>query len=356
MGDPLVTYAAIQAQPEPVEPLREKYEDVVIGVRRFPDGSEGPLYKRQKVKPPEPQQAAWPQPYPQMHTESEAKAALKTQVDPHAALSTEYQRQRDAVPCELGFYLWEVDHLGGNSYGKLTEPYFHTEHEYRCTDISCYVSKDGEPAKRVLRTDAQKLQAELGDTVEWETPIGYRSSCDFKFYQKRTYTYRPKATIKLDGRMVTREQAVAEWESKKETCDLTYTDRNGIETIWLCPTLMGFSEVQEYQLRTKPAKVVAWSSLPVGVKVMHPGVSAPCEYRGVWQGRPWVANGSACIAASEGMTLAPSAEQPWIAMQDDDPHTMHGKEKWLATHGILIEVHDSEEKYRITGIAEGWKL
>jgi hypothetical protein len=42
------------------------------------------------------------------------------------------------------------------------------------------------------------------------------------FSQRGTYTYRTRATIKLDGKMVTPEQAAAEWESKEETHDLWF--------------------------------------------------------------------------------------------------------------------------------------
>jgi hypothetical protein len=86
------------------------------------------------------------------------------------------------------------------------------------------VSKDGEPAIRMLRTDAQELQAELGDTVEWShaTTDG-RSYTGYATNNKSirfslatgTYTYR---TIKLDGRMVTPTHSqIAEWREEFET-------------------------------------------------------------------------------------------------------------------------------------------
>jgi hypothetical protein len=69
----------------------------------------------------------------------------------------------------------------------------------------------------MLRTEAQELQRKLGDTVEWNlfgTTLQWEGEV-FTFDVERTYTYRTKATIKLDGRMVTREQAAAEWKTKK---------------------------------------------------------------------------------------------------------------------------------------------
>lgn len=119
----------------------------------------------------------------------------------------------------------------------------------------------------MTREAAQTLQRELGDTVEWESPQGLKTSEPLHklwFDAEGIYTYKTKATIKLDGKMVTREQAMAEWESKKETCDAyCWTDS--------CPSwdknpdacggdFIGIEEVNgiEYQLRAKPAKVVLW--------------------------------------------------------------------------------------------------
>jgi hypothetical protein len=122
--------------------------------------------------------------------------------------------------------LWEFNYenRGWESVG-LNTPIFDNQHEYRCTDISCYVSKDGEPAIRMLRTEAQALQRKLGDTVEWFTPMNMTgaSNDELSFCQGAdygTYTYRTKATIRLDGKMVTPEQAAAEWKAKRETHDV----------------------------------------------------------------------------------------------------------------------------------------
>jgi hypothetical protein len=41
------------------------------------------------------------------------------------------------------------------------------------------------------------------------------------------YTYRTKATIRLDGKMVTPEQAAAEWKAKRETHDVWFTTHTG---------------------------------------------------------------------------------------------------------------------------------
>jgi hypothetical protein len=93
--------------------------------------------------------------------------------------------------------------------------------------LYCYVSKDDEPAIRMLRTEALKLQRQTKDTHEWFNPNS-GSTC-YLSDAEEIYNYRTKATIKLDGRMVTPEQAAAEWESKKETCDVWYRSDNFLE-------------------------------------------------------------------------------------------------------------------------------
>jgi hypothetical protein len=141
-------------------------------------------------------------------------------VDPHAELRAEYAKQVEEGT--TGFYLWGFQSHG---FPKQTctpdAPEFRARATYTCTDISCYVSKDGEPAVRMLRTDAQELQRELGDVVEWFFPNGNSASkWEIGFDAKGTYTYRTKATIKLNGNRVTPAQAAAEWEAKKETHDV----------------------------------------------------------------------------------------------------------------------------------------
>jgi hypothetical protein len=147
-------------------------------------------------------------------------------VDKHAALRVEYAKQvRDDT---RHFYLWQhkVPKLPLiNCFGA---PEFHPEYEYHCTDISCYVSKDGDTAIRMLRTEAQALQRKLGGTADWHYPTAIKAgSWNLDFDGKGTYTYRTKATIKLDGNMVTPEQAAAEWKAKRETHDVWFTTPTG---------------------------------------------------------------------------------------------------------------------------------
>jgi hypothetical protein len=125
----------------------------------------------------------------------------------------------------------------------------------------------------MIRTEAQALQAELGDTVEWLWGSagafgGVVHAVDGFDFIGGTYTYRAKATVKLNGEMVTREQAIAEWKSKKETHDVWFklgdgiwddVVTQGVEHDLLAERLFPTSFPEcEYELRTKPAKVVAW--------------------------------------------------------------------------------------------------
>ena len=189
-------------------------------------------------------------------------------VDPHAADRIKYAKQ--VAEGTTGFYLWEYEHSHSEGWQSVSDkPLFMDGNKYRCTDISCMVRKDGEPAIRMLRREAQKLQRELGDTVDWvwvssSACTGKSFACDesvLSFTNGGTYTYRDKATIKLNGEMVTREQAMAEWESKKDTHDILcavefapeFELQSGV--IWRAYSDQKF----EFELRPKPAKVVAWT-------------------------------------------------------------------------------------------------
>ena len=116
--------------------------------------------------------------------------------DPHAKLRAEYAKQ--VKEGTTGFYLWEFLYSEENEWRVIPfgePPQFINPVQYRYTNISCYVALKGEPAKRMLRTEAQELQRSLGDAVEWLTP--YKSNLNgrevFAFSEQGTYTYAPKA-------------------------------------------------------------------------------------------------------------------------------------------------------------------
>jgi hypothetical protein len=141
------------------------------------------------------QQAAYPQPY------------KKEPLDPHAALRAEYQKQ--VAEGTTGFYLWELKTTYSN-WTDIGYPSWSSDCIYRCTDISCYVSKDGEPAIRMLRTDAQALFLKDEEDSTWfffaGGSEGRISNRDYQLKAGMNYTYRTKATIKLNGEMVTQRR------------------------------------------------------------------------------------------------------------------------------------------------------
>jgi hypothetical protein len=183
-------------------------------------------------------------------------------VDPHAALRAEYAKQ--VQEGTTGFYLWERKR-GMEPFSEVNYLMFFPDAQYRCTDISCYVSKDGEPAVRMLRSEAQELQHQTKDTHDWFDPNNNEpyEGVIFSFNANEgIYTYRTKATIKLDGKMVTPEQAAAEWEAKKETHDVWALNNCGGEVITIKPSFNPYNahlSGYEYQLRPKALKQPTWT-------------------------------------------------------------------------------------------------
>jgi hypothetical protein len=127
------------------------------------------------------------------HLRKEPKAEPEP-VDQHAALRAEYAKQ--VKEGTVGFYLWEFKNKYMTKFAGVSECFewheFHPMLEYRCTDISCYVSKDDEPAIRMLRTEAQELQRKTEDTHDWRDPRG-ADWVHWAFGGEGTYTYRTKA-------------------------------------------------------------------------------------------------------------------------------------------------------------------
>jgi hypothetical protein len=282
-------------------------------------------------------------------------------VDPHAALRAEYAKQ--VKEGTTGFYLWEVDWeekpTGFTSCYQAPE--FNLMRRYRCTDISCVVSKDGEPAKRMLRSEAQELFAETKKTHDWylgKMSLPWEGEV-FCFDADVNYTYRTKATVKLDGKMVTPEQAKDEWEAKKETHDVYL--KNVFNT-FVCVNndnpheIFSIDGQSEYEFRLKPLKQVSWSDMPVGVAVTYRGQTYPL-HRSPVMGFPCVITTDGLICqdfSNSSFGLAPASEQPWIAVQDGED----GFEltEGLYVKGFMTELYMGEQKYRVVGIATGWEL
>jgi hypothetical protein len=58
--------------------------------------------------------------------------------------------------------------------------------------LYCMVALKGEPAKRMLRTEAQELQRQTKDTHDWFHVVNIPASNIFDFDCGGTYTYAPK--------------------------------------------------------------------------------------------------------------------------------------------------------------------
>jgi hypothetical protein len=286
--------------------------------------------------------------------------AIKAQsepVDKHAELRAEYAKQ--VAEGTTKFYLWEYrdKHQIVAPWRMVRVPNF-TVSEYRYTDISCMVAKQGEPAVRMLRAEAQELQRQTDETHEWRLPNGsYRNEMyangKLTFTDKGTYTYAPKATIKLDGKMVTPEQAAAEWEVKKETHDLLFNDSQTKD--WKMPVgLVAWAAFDsreiEYELRPKALKQVSWSDMPVGV-MTNRGTFLKSSH-GFAQ--VLTTDNPYCVSdvADYELELAPASEQPWIALQEGED--FHDTARKFLAAGLFYTFHAN--RYKITGIAEGYVL
>lgn len=233
------------------------------------------------------------QDYPNDFIYRAIKQAQPEPSDPHAKLRAEYAKQVKEGTVE--FYLWEYKLLISDGWEDLHKPSFFPEYEYRCTDISCIVAKQGEPAKRMLRTEAQELQRSLGDKVEWSWVsssecTGKSFACDLKpltFINGGTYTYEPKAL-----------------------------------------------------------KKISWSDMPVGVAVFYGGEKMTTIG---FKSNILIVFSKSGLAyhlptnREIGIELAPASEQPWIPT--------------IAPHeGLVVEYSKFSECMKITGIAEGYVL
>ena len=145
--------------------------------------------------------------------------------------------------------------------------------------------------KTMTRESAKKLQVELGGAVVWSTPFD-----ELLFNKEGIYTYNLKAK-----------------------------------------------------------KSVSWKDMPVGVAVY---TTAQKLQMGIFQG---ISKLGAALATDEGnawmnqpqdLILAPSCQQPWIAVQDE----------FIPVAGLAYETRWGGRPeplalaYRVIGIADGWEL
>jgi hypothetical protein len=207
-----IKYRAVKAQPEPVDPDDVRIE-LVVALNCLASDFEIATYSLQKGSEDRVKAEGAIAHAMKIHAKHNQNGRIFTNksepVDPHAALRAEYAKQ--VKEGTTGFYLWELQHYSaGKPYRPVSYPLFLEDSVYRCTDISCYVSKDGGTAMRMLAADAKALQAELGDAVEWLAGTTKAlNGEDFTFnLRDTTYTYAPKA-LKQDGWKGTREDVIA---------------------------------------------------------------------------------------------------------------------------------------------------
>ena len=229
--------------------------------------------------------------------------------------------------------------------------------------------------KTMTREAAKLLQAELGDTVEWFVH-GTKHEWEgevFAFDGKGSiYTYKLKANlVKLNGKFMTSEAAIALWESKKGTCELWFTSVNGDWILLNNGEILVLADAGAYELRERPLKQIKWKDVPVGVMTnkgeLVCGNGYQCET--LIRGESVEDESEICWTPPKDLRLAPHDQQPWlnwrggecpvpdgmmveVTLRDGRPHTESAKRcDWVhrGNNSDIIE-------YRITGIAEGWKL
>jgi hypothetical protein len=403
MGDPLVTYATTQAQPEP---LSSNF------IQTVPDRCDRILWRGNYYHLPIKTSVAQPQPadpHAALRTEYAKQVALGTTgfylwefhikssgewlavtmggrpiepswfkdvqyrytdvscyvskdgepADPHATLRAEYAKQM--AEGTTGFYLWEYRFSSNQAWTPLDHEEFFPDHRYRCTDISCMVSKDGEPAIRMLRTEALALQRQTKDTHDWysgKMSLPWEGEV-FCFDANVIYIYKTESIIKLDGKMVTPAQAMAEWKAKKDTHDIWYKNC-GMSEMWVQdPNYFRWHAKtvndSEYEIRTKQPKLtqIDWSRVPVGV------MTKAGEFRGAYlddsgylmvdRGRSDTSGILVYPPEEKTLRLAPASEQKWIAVQDDAGGLYEGLSYAKQYDHMLCPI-----SYKVIGLADGY--
>jgi hypothetical protein len=223
------------------------------------------------------------------------------------------------------------------------------------------VSKDGEPAIRMLRTEALALQRQTKDTHDWysgKMSLPWEGEV-FCFDANVIYIYKTESIIKLDGKMVTPAQAMAEWKAKKDTHDIWYKNC-GMSEMWVQdPNYFRWHAKtlndSEYEIRTKQPKLtqIDWSRVPVGV------MTNAGEFRGAYlddsgylmvdRGRSDTSGILVYPPEEKTLRLAPASEQKWIAVQDDAGGLYEGLSYAKQYDHMLCPI-----SYKVIGLADGY--
>ena len=166
--------------------------------------------------------------------------------------------------------------------------------------------------------------------------------------------------VKLDGKLMTREAAIAEWVSKKDMCDVWFKN---MFNHFVCinnddPQLIfNHSTQSEYELRERPLKQISWKHVPVGVKILYKPRNSTHYLRRVSTGKVWLEElyetpGIDGRLFSE-VELAPADQQDWMVRHGTNPVDI------FAVKGIVVQskyVNGDMFVFKVTGIAEGYEL
>ena len=167
--------------------------------------------------------------------------------------------------------------------------------------------------------------------------------------------------VKLDGVCMTREAAIAIWESKKDTCDVWFKSPIGV---WVLTegndcAFLWTAKDGEYQLRPKTKKQVSWTDMPVGV------MTDKGEFRGTYTThcdglhldleRPHEGGLGVNLDGEPAslIKLAPADQQNWIAAQEDGTALHEGLsyvKRWSGEDDCQLLA------FKVIGIADGWEL
>lgn len=305
----------------------------------------------QQPEPVEPQQAAYPQPYKK---------------EPHAELKAMYEQQvKDGT---VDDFVWSHSPHSENWFDEIVnfDGFFIPELRYRCTPKpTCQVKNlDTGKLKTMTRESAKKLQAELGDTVDWFYPDCTTSPASEKnlgFACEGIYTYKLKPTVKLTiddepAKMLTPAQCEAEMLARIDTHDLQFKSDSCAIKDWLASEPRWFeigNDNSEYRLIRKQPKQISWKNVPVGV------MTNKGELRAWSSDLAWCETKKHGCPSLAGYTpsqleLAPAAEQPWIAVQDCKPFVRVDGLQYVITYGAGVD--DAVVRFKVTGLAEGWVL
>lgn len=254
--------------------------------------------------------------------------------------------------------------------------HFFGEHKYRAVKQPKPVEPHAEPMLKLSNELIDKHNARIDKAHPPVIDMKFRSklpesesetirvviSNQHEPCKKEPQTELKANLVKLGGKLMTREAAIAKWEAVKDKCDVWI--KNDVTVVWELTNLsrkfiVYAHEVNcEYQLRAKPLKQVSWKDVPVGVAVQSVNKKHLCNFVGM------AANGLISVYNTMAgannyraakFELAPASEQPWIAVQNTFEKVEGLIYETKADAGFCTSPRDIAA-FRITGLAEGYEL